>query len=79
MNHWEYAGMRYSSAAPSVISTGVGLANAHKVVVSHGGSLALDSTPGPGPEQGCVFRVHLPAAGPAVAGDAGGASAETAA
>jgi PAS domain S-box-containing protein len=35
--------------------SGIGLANAHKIVVAHGGSLSLSTS-----EQGSVFRMHLP-------------------
>jgi nitrogen-specific signal transduction histidine kinase len=36
--------------------SGVGLANAQKILASHGGSIGLE----PGTESGCSFAVHLP-------------------
>jgi nitrogen-specific signal transduction histidine kinase len=42
--------------------SGVGLALAQKIALSHGGSLELDSAPG----GGCAARLHLPAAAPQV-------------
>jgi len=39
--------------------SGVGLANAQKIVVSHGGSLVVE----PGTKTGCSFAVHLPVGG----------------
>jgi two-component system sensor histidine kinase HydH len=36
--------------------SGVGLAQVQKIVVGHGGSVALEC----GAEGGCTFRVHLP-------------------
>ena len=35
--------------------SGIGLANTHKIVLAHGGSLSLSTS-----ERGSVFRIHLP-------------------
>jgi signal transduction histidine kinase len=45
--------------------SGVGLANAQKVVVSHGGRLEAESRSGPG----CLMRLHMPLGGSADGGD----------
>jgi PAS domain S-box-containing protein len=46
--------------------TGMGLAIAHGIVASHGGTLTVESTPG----QGTTFALYLPRIGEATAGEA---------
>jgi len=51
----------FFTTKPAGIGTGLGLAISHKIVAAYHGSISFESTVG----QGTVFRVTLPAAGPA--------------